>query len=249
MKKCRDFLLGFLLIHLFWLLAALLLDTRVVPSPAAVYANFGRVLSGGLFRHVGASLWRVGLGLSLSLLLGVPLGVLMARSTRWGRLLSPLVYFSYPVPKTALLPVAMLLFGLGDGSKVLIMVLTILFPVLVAARDGAAAVAPGLYAVALSAGAGQGALLWHITLPAILPALFTSLRVSMGTALAVLFLVEAYGTRSGVGYYILDSWSRLDYLSMYGGIVVIAVLGALLFLLADLLAARLCRWQADAPSP
>ena len=243
MKKAHDFLLGFLLLNLFWLLASLLLDARVVPSPVEVYAHFDKVLSSGIFLHVGASLWRVAAGLAVSLLLGVPLGVLMARSARWGRLLSPLVYFSYPIPKTALLPVAMLLFGLGDGSKILIMVLTTLFPVVVAARDGAAGVDPGLYAVAKSAGVGRGAVLRHITLPAITPALFTSLRVNTGTALAILFLVEAYGTRAGVGYYILDSWSRLSYVEMYGGIVVIAVLGALLFLLTDLAAERLCRWK------
>lgn len=243
MKKTRDFILGFLVLNLLWLMAAYLLDTRVVPSPVEVYIRFDRVMASGIFLHIGASLWRVAAGLTLSLLLGVPLGVLMASSVRWGRLLSPLVYFSYPIPKTALLPVAMLLFGLGDGSKILIMVLTTFFPVVVAARDGAAGVDPGLYAVAKSAGAGRRTVLRHITLPAILPGLFTSLRVNTGTALAILFLVEAYGTRAGVGYYILDSWSRLSYVEMYGGIVVIAVLGALLFLLTDLAAERLCRWK------
>lgn len=243
MRRARDFLLGFLLLNLLWLLAAALLRTNVVPSPVTVYLHFGKVLSSGILRHVGASLWRVGAGLGISLALGVPLGVLMARSARWGRLLSPLVYFAYPIPKTALLPVALLLFGLGDGSKILVMVLTTLFPVVVAARDGAAEVDPGLYAVAKSAGAGGRTLLVEITLPAILPNLFTSLRVNTGTSLAVLFLVEAYGTRAGLGYYILDAWSRLSYVEMYGGIVVIAVLGAGLFLLTDLLERRLCRWQ------
>ena len=99
MKKARDFILGFLVLNLLWLMAAYLLDTRVVPSPVEVYIRFDRVLASGIFLHIGASLWRVAAGLALSLLLGVPLGVLMARSVRWGRLLSPLVYFSYPIPK------------------------------------------------------------------------------------------------------------------------------------------------------
>ncbi|NCB63064.1 MAG: ABC transporter permease [Clostridia bacterium] len=243
MKKARDFLLGFLALNLLWLAAALLFRTRVVPNPVEVYAHFDKILASGIFFHIGASLWRVAAGLAVSLLLGIPLGVLMARSQRWGRVFSPLIYFSYPIPKTALLPVAMLLFGLGDGSKILIMVLTTFFPVVVAARDAVACVDPGFYAVAKSAGAGRLAALRHITLPAILPGLFTSLRVNTGTALAILFLVEAYGTRAGVGYYILDSWSRLSYVEMYGGIVVIAVMGAALFLLTDLAADRLCRWK------
>lgn len=90
--------------------------------------------------------------------------------------------------------------------------------------------------MAVSAGASRGRLLGQITLPAVLPELFTSLRIGVGTALAVLFIVEAYGTRAGIGYYILDAWSRIDYLEMYGGIVVISVVGAALFLAVDLLA-------------
>lgn len=243
MRKIRSFLLGFLLLNLLWLLAALALQTRAVPSPVEVYAGFGRVLQAGLLRHVGASLGRVLAGLGLSLAIGVPLGVLMARSPRWGRVLNPLVYFSYPVPKTALLPMAMLLFGLGEGSKVLILVLTTVFQIVVAARDAAAGLDPAVYRVAVSAGAGRWFALREITLPAVLPALFTGVRVSVGTGLAILLLVEAYGTRAGLGYYIMDAWSRLSYVEMYGGILTLAVLGAGLFLLLDLAAERLCRWK------
>ena len=236
MKKTGAFLLGFAAVNLLWLAAAALLDTRALPGPVDVYAHFGDVLAAGVFRHIGASLWR-------ALAVGVPVGLLMAASPRWNALLHPVVYFSYPVPKTALLPVAMLLFGLRDGSKILIILLTVLFQVIVATRDAARAVDPGLYQVAVSAGASRGRLLGQITLPAVLPELFTSLRIGVGTALAVLFIVEAYGTRAGIGYYILDAWSRIDYLEMYGGIVVISVLGAALFLAVDLLARRLCRWK------
>lgn len=243
MKKVRAFLLGFLVLNLLWLLGSLALQSRAVPSPVEVYARFGDVVRAGLLRHAGASLGRVLAGLGLSLLAGVPLGILMARSPRWGRLLGPLVYFSYPVPKTALLPVAMLLFGLGDGSKVLILFLTTVFQVVVTARDAVEALDPSIYRVAVSAGAGRGRILSEITLPAVLPALFTGVRVSVGTGLALLIIVEAYGTRAGLGYYIMDAWSRLNYVQMYGGILTLAVLGAGLFLLLDLLSQRLCRWQ------
>lgn len=245
MKKLRDFSLGFLALNLFWFLAAFLLQSRALPGPGEVYARFGDVLAAGVFTHIAASTWRIAAGLFLSLVIGVPVGILMARSPRWRMLLDPLVYFSYPIPKTALLPVAMLLFGLRDGSKILIIVLTTVFQVIVTARDAARHIDRGAYQVAEAAGAGRWTVLRHITLPAVLPALFTGLRVSMGTALAILFLVEAYGTRAGIGYYILDAWSRIDYIEMYGGIVVIAVFGAALFLLTDLLSRRLCRWQGE----
>lgn len=243
MKKLRDFFFGFLVFNLLWLLASLLLQSRVLPAPTEVYAHFGDVLSAGILVHIAASMWRIVSGLGLSLAMGVPVGILMARSGRWAGLLGPLVYFSYPIPKTALLPVAMLLFGLGDGSKILIIVLTTVFQVIVSTRDAVHQVDSAVYQVATAAGAGRWAVLRHVTLPAILPALLTALRLSTGTALAILFLVEAYGTRAGIGYYILDAWSRIDYLEMYGAIVVVALLGAVLFLLTDLLSRRLCRWQ------
>lgn len=243
MRKLRDILLGFLALNLFWAAAALLLQSRALPFPWAVYAHFGDVVAAGVFRHIAASLWRVGLGLAIALAIGMPLGLLMGRSRRWAKLLGPLTYFSYPIPKTALVPVAMLLLGMRDGSKVLIVVLTTVFQVMVAVRDAAREVGPAYYQVARSAGAGRGAVLRHITLPAVLPGLFTALRLSTGTALAILIFVEGYGTRAGMGYYIMDAWSRLDYLEMYGGIVVMALVGAALFWLADAAAERLCRWQ------
>lgn len=240
MKKLRDLAIGFLAVNLLWQICAMLLGLRVLPSPLTVYANFGRVIEGQVWLHILASLGRITAGLVLSMLLGIPLGILMGRSKRWNSILNPLLYFLYPVPKTALLPTLMLLFGLGNVSKVLLMVLTILFPTIVAVRDASGNILPEVYRVAKSAALKKGYVLRHVTLPAILPALFTSMRISMGTALAILFIAEAYGTRVGIGYYILDAWSRIDYIEMYGGIILISLTGAALFWVMDVVAKRVC---------
>ncbi len=180
-------------------------------------------------------------GLSIALLIGIPVGIVMASSATANHLLHPLVYFSYPVPKTALLPVCMLLLGLGNGSKILIIVLTTVFQIIVAVRDAAEHIDQGIYSVAKSAGAHKGSILKDITLPAVLPELFTSIRVGTGTSLAILLIVEAYGTRWGMGYYILDSWSRINYIQMYGGIVIMSVVGAALFWILDGIQWALCK--------
>lgn len=206
MKKTGAFLLGFAAVNLLWLAAAALLDTRALPGPAEVYAHFGDVLaaassatsaraSGGCSRGF-SSRSRSGCGRPADGRLPP-----LERPAPPGRLLL------LPRPQDRPAAVAMLLFGLRDGSKILIILLTVLFQVIVATRDAARAVDPGLYQVAVSAGASRGRLLGQITLPAVLPELFTSLRIGVGTALAVLFIVEAYGTRAGIGYYILDAWS------------------------------------------
>ncbi len=243
MNKIKDFIIGFLMIHIFWLISALLLNLHALPGPILVYSRMGEVIKGDIFLHIFASLGRIAAGLIISLAIGLPLGILMAKSPKWNKVLHPVIYFSYPIPKTALLPVAMLLLGLGNGSKILIMVLTMVFQIIITVRDAVTDIPAEIYQVGKSAGLPQNYLLRHVTLPAILPELFTGLRISTGTAMAILFIVEAYGTKAGVGYYILDSWSRINYPQMYGGIVVIAVLGAMLFLMIDLLADNVCKWN------
>lgn len=239
MKKLLQFLSGFFMLNIIWLIASLLLQTKALPNPFYVYKNFKQVIQNGIFLHVSVSLFRIFGGILISLLIGIPIGLKMAQSDRWNQWLYPLIYFSYPIPKTALMPVAMLLLGLGNSSKLAIMVLTIVFQVIITVRDGANHIDEGYYQVAVSAGASKKDLLYHITIPAVMPELFTNLRINMGTSLAILFIVEAYGTRLGIGYYILDSWSRINYIEMYGGIIVIAVVGAGLFLLIDIISEKI----------
>lgn len=240
-KKMWVFLKGFLLVNLLWFLLAAFLSTPVLPGPLTVYGKFGQVMNGKLWLHIGASLGRVAAGLSIALFMGIPIGLIMASSPIANRILHPLVYFSYPIPKTALLPVCMLLLGLGNGSKILIIVLTTVFQIIVAVRDAAEHINQGIYYVAKSAGANKRSILKDITLPAVLPELFTSIRIGAGTSLAILLIVEAYGTRWGMGYYILDAWSRINYIQMYGGIVVMSVVGAALFWILDGIQCVLCR--------
>ncbi len=247
MKKLLNqiclFLEGFLLINIIWYIGYLTVQTTVIPNPLTVYMNFGKVFEDDILIHILYSLNRIGQGLLLSLLIGIPVGILMAYSYRANRILYPLVYFSYPIPKTALLPIAMLLWGMRDGSKVAIIFLIIVFQVIVAVRDSVQNIDPSLYLVTVSAGATKGQIVRHVTLPAIMPELLTSLRVSLGTAVSVLFFVEGYGTRHGMGYYIVDAWSRIDYVGMYSGIIVISIVGFLLFAAVDFLSGRLCAWK------
>ena len=121
MKKLLNriclFLEGFLLINLIWYIGYLAANTTVIPNPITVYQNFGTVLADDILIHILCSLERIGLGLGLSLLIGIPVGILMAYSNNADKILYPLVYFSYPIPKTALLPIAMLLWGMRGRLK------------------------------------------------------------------------------------------------------------------------------------
>jgi len=215
------------------------MDVTVIPNPFDVYKNFGRVLADKLLIHILASLKRIGIGLLLSLSVGIPAGIAMAYSEKINKILYPIVYFSYPIPKTALLPIAMLLWGMRDGSKIAIIFLIIVFQVIVAVRDSVHNIDETMYKVMISAGANKAQIIWHVTLPAILPELLTSVRVSLGTAVSILFFVEGYGTKYGMGYYIIDAWSRINYIDMYIGIIVISIIGFALFVTVDFISEKI----------
>lgn len=242
-KRFRLFLLGFLSVNGLWLLFSLVLNKPVVPSPLDVYPNLPKLLEDQVWLHVGHSLLRIGGAVLLAMAVGIPIGIVMAYSKRIHGFLNPFIYFSYPIPKTALLPVAMLLMGMRDGSKISIIFLILVFQVVVSVRDGVEQIDRSMYQVIQSAGASRWEVIRHVTLPAILPNLLTSTRIALGTALSVLFFIEGYGTKFGMGYYILDAWSRINYVQMYLGILVLAMVGFLLFLFMDWLESVLCVWN------
>lgn len=243
-KKIKTFTLGFIIFNILWYLFAVIVDMRVLPKPTDIYFNMNNLYGEKLYIHVLASLYRIASGLIISLIIGAFIGLLMAYSKTWNKILNPLVYFTYPIPKTALLPVVMLLFGLGDTSKIIIIVLILVFQIIVAVRDAVLNIPVETYNPIRSLGASRLQIFTHITGPAILPELLTTLRLSIGTALSILFFTEGYGTQYGIGYYILDAWSRIDYVGMYSGIVIISLLGFVLFILIDILEEALCKWKA-----
>jgi NitT/TauT family transport system permease protein len=178
----------------------------------------------------------------------VPLGIAAGRSRSVDRFVTPVTYLLAPIPKIALLPVIMLLAGLGETSRVLVVFLVLFFQILVAARDGAHAVPEAWYLSLASLGARPRHRLRYVTWPALLPSLFTALRVGIGTALAVLFFAETFATRWGLGYFVVESWMRMAYPDLYAGVAAFGVMGFALTRLADAAARRVCRWQ-DLTSP
>ncbi len=245
MKQFEIFIQGFFLINVIWLIASMILNTNVVPNPMDVYTHFDHIFTNNIFLHILYSLKRIIIGLALSLVIGIPIGILMAYSKNANKILYPLIYFSYPIPKTALLPVAMLLLGMRDGSKISIMFLVIVFQVIVSVRDSVNNIDKTMYQVIRSAGANKIQILYHVTLPAVMPQLLTSIRVSLGAAVSILFFVEGYGTKFGMGYYILDAWSKINYIDMYIGIIVISIVGFALFVLIDFISKKLCKWNRN----
>lgn len=235
MKSVFQFLTGALIVNLLWLCASVMLDRPSLPLPGDVYASLFSSRDAVMWPHIFASLFRIVAGVGIASLLGIVIGIWMGFSKVSDRIWSAVIYFTYPVPKLALLPAVMILAGLGDAAKIIMIVLIVVFQVIVATRDAVRKIPSEWYDIMVSLGASRCRMLFGVTMPAIMPDIFTALRVAVGSAVSVLFVTETYGTDKGLGYYIVDAWMRIDYIDMYSGIIVLSVMGSAIFFLIDAL--------------
>ncbi len=242
--KRREALLALLGLVILWEILALLFHQPILPSPLIVIVTFWKeTVQGELLAHFAASLWRVVASMLVSVALAVPAGLMLGQSPRLNRLVSPVIYWLYPIPKVVLVPVVLLFLGIGDPAKIVIIFLILFFQILVLVRDQAATLRPELIQSVRSLGAGRRALFRFVYLPASLPAVLTALRQSVGTAIAVLYVAELFATRLGLGYYIYLNGSTLyNYPAMYAGILAMSLMGMFFYFGIDALERRLCPW-------
>jgi len=240
-----EVLFALLAVLILWEGIALGLAQPIFPPAHRVLVVFFQELGGELGGHFLASLFRVVTSSILALLLAVPAGLALGQSPRWNRFFSPVIYLLYPFPKVVLVPVLIILFGVGDLPKILIIFIILFFQILVLVRDQAAGLRPELIQSVRSLGAGRRALFRYVYIPASLPAVLTALRQSVGTAVAVLYVAELFATRWGLGYYIyLKGNTLFDYPAMYAGILAMSFLGFGLYYSVEWLEGKLCPWLA-----
>jgi NitT/TauT family transport system permease protein len=242
--KRRDLLLGALVLLLIWQVAALLVNEPILPGPLKVGVAFVEGLSGDLAGHFLVSAWRVVASILLAVALAAPAGLILGQSQRLNRLFSPIIYMLYPIPKVVLVPIVLLLFGIGDFPKIIIIFLILFFQILVLVRDSAASIEPKTLLSVRSLGAGRRAMFRYVYLPSSLSAILTALRQSVGTAVAVLYIAELFATQRGLGYYIyLNGNTLFNYPAMYAGVLAMSLLGLGLYFTVDVLEKRFCPWR------
>ncbi|QCX34867.1 ABC transporter permease [Caloramator sp. E03] len=230
-------------IIIFWHIISLLLNRPILPRPIEVLIHLINIFFSKILIHALFSIGRVIVGIFLSFIIGMPLGIIMGYSNYWDDVLSPIIYFLYPIPKVALLPVVMLIFGLGEASKIIMIILIVVFQIVVTARDSVKNIPKETYYSLFSLGASKYDIFKNIIFPAVFPEILTSVRVGTGTAVSVLFFTETYGTEYGMGYFIMDSWMRVNYIEMYSGIIIMGLIGFVFFLTLDLLERFFCLWK------
>ncbi|MGF7058208.1 ABC transporter permease [Brassicibacter mesophilus] len=241
--KTINYILSFLIIVIVWEIFGLIANNNIFPPVHTILMNILKDFKSQIIVHALFSLKRIIIGILFSLIIGVPLGIAMGYFERIDRIFSPLMYFSYPIPKIALLPIVMLVLGLGESTKIVMILLITFFPVVVNIRDDVRNMSSEVYYPMTSLGASNLQIVKEIVLPGIIPTILTSIRIGIGTAISVLFFTENFGTEYGMGYFIMDSWMRVNYIQMYSGIIVLSLIGLSFFIIIDIVENLICKWK------
>ena len=226
-----------------WYFFSFILQVRYLPYPHTVIIHtFDLLISGYFVDHILISALRMITAIAVAGCIAIPLGILTGRSKIWDIILTPIAQILFPVPKVALLPVIILLFGLGNTSKIILIILIVFFQLFFVSHDAAKNVDKRYIDSIRSLGGSNISILLHAILPAILPGVLTAARISTGTAAAVLFLAESFASMNGLGWFIIDAWSRLHYEDMFSGIVALSGIGIILFHVFSFLEKKFCSW-------
>ena len=238
--------IGLLMFFAIWQVLAWIIRRPIMPAPLEVLPIFGASLFGSLGIHFLASSGRVLAAIGVAVVTAVPIGLGLGQLPKVNRIFAPLIAIVYPIPKIVFLPVIYVLMGITDISKIFLIAIIIFFQILVVVRDEAANLHPELILSVRSLGAGRKALFRYVYFPASLPAVLTALRVSVGTAIAVLFIAEQSLTTYGLGYYIVvETYQVLRYPEMYAGILAMGLLGLVLYFAIYNLELKVNRYRTD----
>ncbi|MFE6857369.1 ABC transporter permease [Nocardia sp. NPDC057668] len=216
------------------------------PFTTVVDAGQELIRSGQMAEHVSASLSRSLAGFAIALGAAVPVGVAIAWYRPVAEFLSPFLELFRNTAALALLPVFVLILGIGETSKVALVVYASFFPILLNTISGVRTVDPLLIKSAVSLGFSPVPLFAKVVLPAAVPAIFTGIRMAASASILVLIAAEMVGARAGLGYLITSAQQNFQIPAMYAGIVAISLVGLTFNGLIVLLERRLSRWRVQA---
>jgi ABC-type nitrate/sulfonate/bicarbonate transport system permease component len=249
--KTRDRLLGLaspVALLLLWEISARagVIDVRFFPAPSSIVRQAGELAgSGELWGHVSASLQRLLWG---SLLGGIPallLGIAMGLYRPIRAAIDPLISATYPVPKSAILPLILLIFGLDEASKIVMVALGVFFPVLINTITGVLQIDK----IYLDVGKNFRATGWQtfrtVALPGALPSIMAGIKLGIGMGLILIAIAEMVGAKNGIGFMIWDAWQILSVETMYVGLIVISILGFLLTFILNEIEGWILPWKQE----
>ena len=219
-------------------------NSLIVPPVSKIFKIFFElIISGQIPMQILVSMKRAAAGYFLAAAVFIPLGIFMGLSQTVYRLCEVVVEMLRPVPPPVVIPVALLLFGLGDEMKIFVIFFSCAWPILLNTLDGVRSLDWVLLNTAKTFGLSRGKIIRQVVLPACSPQIMTGLRVSLPIMLVLVVISEMVGSTDGIGYFVLDSQRRFRVAQMYAGMLTLALLGYVLNQLFDLMHRWLLSWH------
>ncbi len=226
------------------------IDTRFFPAPSNIFAVLWQMLrpspqyaGGELWTHLSISLERIAIGFVIGVVPGVIVGLLIGLFRPVRAIVQPLVDGTFPIPKIAVLPLFIMIFGIGEESKYAIIATAVIYLVLINTAAGVRNIDQIYLDVGKNFHASKMMMFTDVALPGALPLIVAGVKLSMGVALLVIVSAEFVGAKTGLGYLIWTSWQVFQVEKMYVGLVVIAVVGSVAAILLSWLERQLIPWR------
>lgn len=216
----------------------------VMPAPSEALGALGDLVrSGLLFKHLSASLWRLVIGFTCGTLLGLTVGTLIGLYSLPRATFAPLVAALFPIPKIALLPLFIIWFGIGEGSKIATILFGSFFPTVIATYGGIDAVDRSLIRMGQSFNLSRAAIIRSIVLPSALPAILSGMRISASISIILLVAAEMIGAEYGIGAYVLLAGNLMATDQLVAGVAILSILGLTVSWLISCAERYFLRWR------
>jgi ABC-type nitrate/sulfonate/bicarbonate transport system permease component len=222
------------------------LDARFFPAPSSVFETLVQLVEdGSLWANTWATLQRLFWGFFLGGIPGLLLGIGMGLNRTLRAIVDPLISTTYPVPKSAIFPLILLIFGLGEGSKIVMVAIGVFYPVLINSTIGVLEINK----IYLDVGRNFKASRWQtfrtIAFPGAVPSIMSGIKLGLGLGLMLIAIAEMIGAKSGLGFMIWNAWEILSVETMYVGLIVIALLGVIFSIVLNEIESKLVPWKAS----
>ncbi len=210
-----------------WWTAVIATHSMIFPTPWGVITGVVELLENGtLWRHIGASLARVGTGFVLAVCVAVPLGLWMGWVRSVYQTLNPIFQILRPISPIAWIPIAILWFGVGNASPIYLIFISSVFPMIVQTTVGVHTIEKRYLRAAENFGVSRRTLFMQVVIPAVLPQIIVGMRIGLGVAWLVVVAAEMIALRSGLGYMIMDSRNAGNrYDLVIAGMIIIGLIG------------------------
>lgn len=231
---------------LFWEAGAFLgfVDTRLLSSPWLILQSFfPLVISGDLIYNTWVSVLRVIWGFIAGAVPGILLGMSMGLSPFVRSAIEPMIAATYPIPKLAIMPLILLIFGLGETSKIFTIAIGVFYLVVINTMAGVLNIDKIYLEVAKNFGASRKDFYLTVALPGALPMIFAGLKLGMGMALILIVAAEMSAAKAGVGWMIWRAYDMFDIEQMFAALITLSILGYIFTLLLDWLEHMVLPWK------